>query len=57
MTTTDSPSDEGEALISRGYRITVDEGRDSFYAICIEEPDSETAWIMSDTARSLENMR
>lgn len=52
------PSFDGEPdLVSSGYRITVDNGRDSFFAICIEEPDSETAWIMSDTVRSLERMR
>ncbi len=49
--------DEDSGLASSGYRITVDNGRDSFFAICIEEPDTETAWIMSDTVRSLENMR
>ncbi|MFC4249097.1 hypothetical protein ACFOZ7_19560 [Natribaculum luteum] len=57
MTTSESLSEDGEALISRGYRITVDEGRDSFFAICLEEPGSETAWIMSDTVRTLEDMR
>lgn len=56
MTTPDSP-DEGLELTSRGYQITVDEGRDSFFAICIEEPESETAWIMSDTVQTLEEMR
>jgi len=44
-------------LTSRGYHITVDEGRDSFYAISIEDPKSEDAWIMSDTVRSLDEMR
>lgn len=57
MTTAESPFDEGFGLASRGYKITVDEGRESFFAICIEEPDSETEWIMSDTVRSLEEMR
>ena len=56
MTSADSRADEEGTLVSRGYRITVDDGRDSFFAICIEEPDSETAWIMSDTVRSLEEM-
>ncbi|WP_440009600.1 hypothetical protein [Halomicrococcus sp. SG-WS-1] len=56
MTTPDSPG-EGLELASRGYKITVDEGRDSFFAICIEEPESETAWIMSDTVKTLEEMR
>ncbi len=57
VTTVESPFDEGLELASSGYRITVDEGRDSFFAICIEEPDNETAWIMSDTVRSLEKMQ
>ena len=57
VTTADPRADEGRRLVSRGYRITVDDGRDSFFAICIEEPDSETAWIMSDTVRSVDDMR
>ena len=57
MTSLESPSDQGRALRSRGYRITVDDGRDSFYAICLEEPDNDAAWIMSDTVRSLEDVR
>jgi len=56
VTSAESRAGEEEMLVSRGYRITVDDGRDSFFAICIEEPDSETAWIMSDTVRSLEDM-
>lgn len=44
-------------LTSRGYHITVDEGRTSFFALSIEEEGSETAWLISDTVRSLENMR
>lgn len=56
MRTSEPHPREGKALTSRGYRITVDEGRDSFFAICIEEPDSETAWIMSDTVRALKDM-
>ena len=47
----------GPALTSRGYHITVDDGRDSFYAISIEEPDEDDAWIMSDTVYSLDAMR
>jgi len=50
-------ADEGRTLESRGYRITVDEGRDSFFAICLEDPERETAWLMSDTVRSLEDMQ
>ena len=56
VTSAESRAGEEHTLVSRGYRITVDDGRDSFYAICIEEQDSETAWIMSDTVRSLEDM-
>ncbi|WP_459810385.1 hypothetical protein [Halopiger thermotolerans] len=49
--------DTGQELTSRGYRITVDDGRDSFYAIYLGEPGSDTAWIMSDTVRSPKEMR
>lgn len=49
--------DEGASLTSSAYRITVDGGRDSFYALCIEEPTRETAWLMSDTVRSLDELR
>lgn len=48
---------EGEALTSSGYRISVDEGRDSFYALCIEDPDHDERWLMSDTVRSLQEVR
>ncbi|MCY4731874.1 hypothetical protein KY092_15040 [Natronomonas gomsonensis] len=50
-------TDESDGLVGRGYRITVDEGRESFFALSIEDPDSDTAWLMSDTVRSLEEMR
>lgn len=50
-------TDEADGLVGRGYRITVDDGRESFFALSIEDPDSETAWLMSDTVRSLEEMR
>lgn len=49
--------DERESITSSAYRITVDEGRDSFFALCIEDPTRETAWLMSDTVRSLEELR
>lgn len=52
-----NPFDAIERLTGRGYRITVDGGRDSFFALCIEDPDNEAAWIMSDTVRSLEDER
>ncbi|MDX1748658.1 MAG: hypothetical protein R3324_22220 [Halobacteriales archaeon] len=48
---------EGVSLTSSAYRITVDEGRESFFALCIEDPNLESAWIMSDTVRSLEASR
>ncbi|MFB6169760.1 MAG: hypothetical protein ABEJ06_01315 [Haloarculaceae archaeon] len=45
------------ALRSRAYRITVDEGRDSFFALGIEEEGNEEAWLISDTVRSLTGNR
>ena len=48
---------EDDVLTSSGYRISVDEGRDSFYALCIEDPDEEDRWLMSDTVRSLQDAR
>ena len=57
MTLSNDASDDRPALTSRGYRITVDGGRSTFYAIRIGEPDSDTAWIMSDTVRSLDDVR
>ncbi len=48
---------DGGSLTSSGYRISVDEGRDSFYALCIEDPDEEDRWLMSDTVRSLQDAR
>ena len=57
MTSLESPPDRGRALRTRGYRITVDDGRDSFYAICLEEPNNDAAWIMSDTACVLDDVR
>lgn len=50
-------TDETDDLVGRGYRITVDDGRESFFALSIEEPDSDTAWLMSDTVRELGEMR
>jgi len=57
VTAQGTPIEEPPALTSSGYRITVDDGRESFFALSIEEPDSETAWIMSDTVYSLDEMR
>jgi len=48
--------DDAPSLTSHAYHITVDDGRDSFYALSIEREDSETAWLMSDTVRSLAGM-
>jgi hypothetical protein len=45
-----------ERLTSRAYEITVDDGRDSFFALSIEG-DHETEWLVSDTVCALENMR
>ena len=50
-------TEEHELLRSRGYHITVDDGRESFFALSIERPNSETAWIMSDTVYALDEMR
>ena len=44
-------------LTAEGYRITVDDGRESFFALSIEEADSETAWLISDTVCALDTMR
>lgn len=49
--------DEGASITSSAYRITVDEGRDSFFALCIEDSSREAAWLMSDTVRSLAESR
>ncbi|MEF8791768.1 MAG: hypothetical protein V5A61_16695 [Haloarculaceae archaeon] len=58
MTACEPPEEDEEASItSSAYRITVDGGRDSFYALCIEDPSRETAWLMSDTVRSLDELR
>ena len=54
---TPTSSPEGALLTSSGYRITVDEGRDAFYALCIEDPDHDEMWLMSDTVRDLQDAR
>lgn len=46
-----------DPLESHSYRITVDDGRESFYALSIEDASSDEAWLMSDTVVSLDNMR
>lgn len=57
MTAPDASEASRPTLTSEAYHITVDGGRDSFYALSIEREDSDTAWIMSDTVRSLAEMR
>lgn len=52
-----TPSAPDEELTSHGYHITVDDGRESFFALSIEDEDREDAWLMSDTVRSLDEMR
>lgn len=52
-----SEPDPPDQVTARGYEITVDDGRDSFYALSIEEANSDTAWVMSDTVCDLENVR
>lgn len=42
---------------SRGFRITVDGGRESFFGLSIERTDNDAAWIVSDTVRSLDEHR
>lgn len=44
-------------LTSRAFRITVDDGRESFFALSIEREGSDTAWLISDTVCSLEELR
>ena len=46
-----------ESLTSRAYRISVDDGRESFDALSIEGDDPDTEWLISDTVVALENMR
>ncbi|WP_436923389.1 hypothetical protein [Halosimplex amylolyticum] len=58
MTSTDSDDRAApDPLTTDAYHVTVDDGRDSFFALSIEREDSETAWLMSDTVVSLSEMR
>lgn len=50
------PADQ-DALYSRAYEITVDDGEDTFCALSIECVDRETEWLISDTVYALDNMR
>ncbi|NKE36997.1 hypothetical protein GWG54_14435 [Natronococcus sp. JC468] len=57
MTADPSPPERTVDLQSRSYRITVDDGRESFFALSIEDAANDDAWLMSDTVRALESMR
>ncbi|WP_225335486.1 hypothetical protein [Halomicrobium urmianum] len=57
MTTSGPGTPETAELRSRSFQITVDGGRDSFFALSIEDETNEDAWLMSDTVRALENVR
>jgi len=57
VTTGTSTPEHDPELTSQGYHITLDDGRDSFFALSIEDEDSEDAWLMSDTVRALDEMR
>lgn len=58
VTSTESDgSGSPESLTTAAYHVTVDGGRDSFFALSIEREDSETAYLMSDTVVSLRAMR
>lgn len=52
-----NPPDRADSVTSEGYHITVDDGRDSFFALCIESSMADDAWLMSDTVRALDEMR
>lgn len=54
---TDLNPDEPPRVRSRGFRITVDGGRESFFGLSIERTDNDAAWIVSDTVRSLDECR
>jgi hypothetical protein len=57
VTTSDAEPVPVDSLRSRGYHITLEDGRDSFFALSIEDPESEEAWLISDTVHSLAEMR
>jgi hypothetical protein len=57
VTADPTPPERSSALRSESYRITVDDGRDSFFALSIEDATNDDAWLMSDTVCSLESMR
>ena len=57
MVPAESNSSVHPQLESRSYRITVDGGRESFFALSIEDASNDDAYLMSDTVVALENMR
>lgn len=57
MRSSESEPTDPPRLTSRAYRITVDDGRDSFFALCIEAPGNDDAWLASDTVCALDNCR
>ncbi|WP_277553822.1 hypothetical protein [Halobaculum limi] len=50
-------ADRHLSLSSRAYRITVDDGRETFDALEIHDETRPEAYLMSDTVHSLESMR
>lgn len=57
MSTNGPSPTESPPITSETYHITIDGGSDSFFALSIERQDSDTAWLMSDTVRALDEMR
>ncbi|ACV47637.1 MULTISPECIES: hypothetical protein [Halomicrobium] len=57
MTDAEQTPARDDELTSHGYHITLDDGRDSFFALSIEDEQSDDAWLMSDTVRALDEMR
>lgn len=55
MESTEQPATP--TLTAEGYRITVDDGRDCFFALSLAEEGTESAWLMSDTVCALDAMR
>lgn len=54
---TPTQSSDDEPLETDGYQITVDDGRESFFALSLECPTNDRAWLMSDVVCSLDQMR
>lgn len=51
------PTDRHVPLASHAYRITLDDGRETFDALEVFDDRSPEAYLMSDTVCSLERMR